>query len=41
VAYQFKAAVAGFAKPVFGEHDYSVREWRNIPPMRLWRWRRH
>jgi phosphatidylethanolamine/phosphatidyl-N-methylethanolamine N-methyltransferase len=40
VAYQFKSAVAGFAAPVFGEHDLSIREWRNIPPMRLWRWRR-
>ena len=40
VAYQFKAAVAGFAAPVFGNHDMSVYEWRNIPPMRLWRWRR-
>ena len=34
------AFVAGFAAPVFGTHDLSVYEWRNIPPMRLWRWRR-
>src|SRR5690606_40774259 len=40
VAYQFKSAVAGFAAPVFGNHDLSAYEWRNLPSMRLWRWRR-
>lgn len=39
VAYQFKAAVAACSNPVFGAADLHSYEWRNIPPMRLWRWR--
>ncbi len=38
VAYQFRSTVAELANPVFGAPD---RRWelRNVPPMRLFRWR--
>lgn len=39
VAYQFRAAVAERAKPILGEPEVSA-EFLNIPPMRVYRWRR-
>jgi phosphatidylethanolamine/phosphatidyl-N-methylethanolamine N-methyltransferase len=37
VAYQFRGEVANITRPVMGEPD-SVMEWRNVPPMRVYRW---
>ncbi len=39
VAYQFRSAVADRATPVFGEPEVSP-EFLNIPPMRVYRWRK-
>lgn len=39
VAYQFRAAVAERAKPILGEPEVSA-EFLNIPPMRVYRWRK-
>lgn len=37
VAYQFRGEVANITRPVMGEPD-SIMEWRNVPPMRVYRW---
>lgn len=37
VAYQFRGEVANITRPVMGEPD-SKMEWRNVPPMRVFRW---
>lgn len=39
VAYQFRGEVANITRPVMGEPD-SILEWRNVPPMRVYRWRK-
>ncbi len=39
VAYQFRGAVADRARPIFGEPEVST-EFLNIPPMRVYRWRK-
>ncbi|RPH61062.1 MAG: methyltransferase type 12 [Burkholderiales bacterium] len=39
VAYQFRGAVADRAKPILGEPEVSP-EFLNIPPMRVYRWRK-
>ena len=39
VAYQFRGEVANITRPIMGEPD-SVMEWRNVPPMRVYRWRK-
>jgi phospholipid N-methyltransferase len=39
VAYQFRPEVAGYATPHLGE-PLTAFEWRNIPPMRVFRWTR-
>ena len=39
VAYQFRSAVADRARPILGEPEVSP-EFLNIPPMRLYRWRK-
>lgn len=39
VAYQFRGAVAERARPILGEPDVSP-EFLNIPPMRVYRWRK-
>jgi phospholipid N-methyltransferase len=39
VAYQFRGAVAERARPILGEPDVSP-EFFNIPPMRVYRWRK-
>ncbi len=39
VAYQFRGAVADRARPIFGEPEVSA-EFLNIPPMRVYRWRK-
>lgn len=38
VAYQFRGEVANITRPVMGEPD-SIMEWRNVPPMRVYRWK--
>ncbi|MCA1779784.1 MAG: methyltransferase domain-containing protein [Xanthomonadaceae bacterium] len=40
VAYQFRAEVARLAEPVFGPPLRSAPVPLNIPPMRIWQWRR-
>jgi len=40
VAYQFRAEVARLAGPVFGAPQRSALVPLNIPPMRIWQWRR-
>ncbi|MCL4183807.1 MAG: methyltransferase type 12 [Burkholderiaceae bacterium] len=40
VAYQFRGAVAERARPILGEPEVSP-ELLNIPPMRVYRWRKH
>jgi len=40
VAYQFRGHVARLAKPVFGDPDV-IPELRNIPPMRVYCWRKN
>ena len=37
VAYQVRAHVAGFVAPYLGEPETSW-EWRNVPPVRVFRW---
>jgi len=37
VAYQFRAHVASYTSPVMGEPSFEW-EWRNLPPMRVFRW---
>lgn len=37
VAYQFRSDVATIARPVLGA-PRTVVEWRNVPPMRVYRW---
>jgi len=37
VAYQFRAHVAHYTRPVMGEPSFDW-EWRNVPPMRVFRW---
>ncbi len=39
VAYQFRPQVAVLSNPVFGMAELDEREWMNIPPMRVYRWR--
>jgi len=39
VAYQFRGAVADRARPILGEPEVSP-EFLNIPPMRVYRWRK-
>ncbi len=39
VAYQFRGAVAERARPILGEPEVSP-EFINIPPMRVYRWRK-
>jgi phospholipid N-methyltransferase len=39
VAYQFRSAVAERARPILGEPEVSP-EFLNIPPMRVYRWRK-
>ncbi len=39
VAYQFRGAVADRARPILGEPEVSA-EFLNIPPMRVYRWRK-
>jgi len=39
VAYQFRGAVADRARPIFGEPEVSA-EFLNVPPMRVYRWRK-
>jgi phospholipid N-methyltransferase len=39
VAYQFRCAVAERARPILGEPEVSP-EFLNIPPMRVYRWRK-
>ena len=39
VAYQFRSAVADRARPILGEPEVSP-EFLNIPPMRVYRWRK-
>lgn len=39
VAYQFRPQVAVLSNPVFGMAELDEREWLNIPPMRVYRWR--
>ncbi len=39
VAYQFRGAVADRARPILGEPEVSA-EILNIPPMRVYRWRK-
>jgi phospholipid N-methyltransferase len=41
VAYQFRPHVTGFFTPLLGEHETSDLELRNVPPMRVYRWRKH
>ncbi|MGB0514509.1 MAG: class I SAM-dependent methyltransferase [Wenzhouxiangellaceae bacterium] len=40
VAYQFRAEVARIAEPVFGLYQQTDLVTLNIPPMRIWRWRK-
>jgi phospholipid N-methyltransferase len=40
VAYQFRSEVARLAEPVFGTPQRSASVPLNIPPMRIWQWRR-
>lgn len=40
VAYQFRAEVARLAEPVFGAPSRTAAVPLNIPPMRIWQWRR-
>ena len=40
VAYQFRAEVARLAEPVFGPPRRSAPVPLNIPPMRIWQWRK-
>jgi phospholipid N-methyltransferase len=40
VAYQFRSEVARLAEPVFGPPARSASVPWNIPPMRIWQWRR-
>lgn len=40
VAYQFRAEVARLAFPLFGDPDKTEMVTLNIPPMRIWRWKR-
>lgn len=37
VAYQFRDEVATLTQPILG-HPASTLEWRNLPPMRVYRW---
>lgn len=37
VAYQFRGEVANITRPIMGEPE-STMEWRNVPPMRVYRW---
>ena len=37
VAYQFRAHVASYTTPEMGEPSFEW-EWRNVPPMRVFRW---
>ncbi|MDX9873504.1 MAG: methyltransferase domain-containing protein [Spongiibacteraceae bacterium] len=37
VAYQFRNDVAVLAEPILGK-PCTVGEWRNVPPMRVYRW---
>lgn len=39
IAYQLRDAVAKIAKPILGEPEQLEMEWRNVPPMRVYRWR--
>jgi phospholipid N-methyltransferase len=39
VAYQFRGAVADRARPILGEPEVSA-EFLNVPPMRVYRWRK-
>jgi len=39
VAYQFRSRVRDMAEPYFGPAE-TQRELRNLPPMRIYRWRR-
>lgn len=38
VAYQFRAAVAELAEPVFGAPRRAETVMLNIPPMKIWQW---
>lgn len=40
VAYQFRAAVARLAEPVFGAPKRAESVTLNIPPMKIWQWGR-
>ncbi|MGB7302369.1 MAG: rRNA adenine N-6-methyltransferase family protein [Burkholderiaceae bacterium] len=40
VAYQLRPAVAEFSRPVFGIPERDEMELLNVPPYRLYRWRR-
>ena len=40
VAYQFRPAVAAFSQAVFGTPERDELEALNIPPMRVYRWKR-
>ena len=40
VAYQFRAEVARLAEKVFGPASRSAAVPLNIPPMRIWKWKR-
>lgn len=40
VAYQFRAAVARLAEPVFGAPQRAETVMLNIPPMKIWQWTR-
>jgi len=41
VAYQLRPAVAEFSTPMFGEPERKAFEALNVPPYRLYRWRRN
>lgn len=40
VAYQFRGAVSDYASERFGPPEVASTEWINIPPMRVWTWRK-
>ena len=40
IAYQFRPHVTGFFAPLLGQHETSALELRNVPPMRVYRWRK-
>lgn len=40
VAYQMRDAVARIATPIMGEPEQAKMSWLNLPPMRVYRWRK-